>query len=285
MELGPPELLAADLAPGDTVARQFDWSGLRIVRIRTPHHPLFDPVYDRLWQEFGERGEMETRPVIASRASWDPQTRINDHAFRYEMLAVLRGEEIVALRDHTAMVPFRSPRGGAAGAALVHLSHVIVEPALRGSGLAGWLRALPIQTARECAQAAGQPAVDGITLVAEMEHPDGVTPAVMARLRSYQRAGFLKIDPDAAPYRQPDFRPPQQIDRTCVQPVPLALVVRRIGREAERSISGAEVRAIAAALYTMFGAHARPDHMAPLWAALERFPGPDERVALQPPLQ
>ena len=36
--------------------------------------------------------------------------------------------------------------------------------------------------------------------------PTGVTPMVMARLRSYDRAGFLKIDPDAVRYLQPDFR-------------------------------------------------------------------------------
>jgi len=285
MESGAPELIAADLAPGDAAARQFDWSALRVARIRSPAHPLFDAVYDRLWREFGDRGEMEQRRAIEARLEWDPAQPIDQHALRYEVLAVLRGEEIVGLRDHTAIAPCTAESGASPAGVVVHLSHVIVEPPLRGSGLAGWLRALPIQAARECARAVGRPANDQITLVAEMEHPDGGTPAVMARLRSYQRAGFLKIDPSAVAYRQPDFRPEHHIDATSLRPVPLALVVRRIGREAEGWMSGAEVRAITAALYTMFGVHARADHMAPLWAALQHFPGPEERVALCPPLQ
>ena len=48
---------------------------------------------------------------------------------------------------------------------------MIVEPPLRGGGLSGWLRAFPLQAGRECAAAAGEPASDRITLVAEMEHP------------------------------------------------------------------------------------------------------------------
>lgn len=285
MDPGPPRLIAADLAPGDSAARDFDWSGLRVVRIRTSDHPRFQTVYRRLWQEFGPRGEMEKEAVIAARLGWDPKRPVDHHAFRYEMLAVLRGEEIVAVRDHTAVASCPPQQIDRDGRVIVHLSHVIVEPPLRGTGLAGWLRAFPIQTARECAHAVGGPARECITLVAEMEHPDGVTPMVMARLRSYDRAGFLKIDPDAVAYCQPDFRPPAEIDRTSVQPVPLALLIRRLGREAELRISGAEVRDLVATLYTMFGVHARADHMAPLWALLDRFPGPLEVVALRPPLR
>jgi hypothetical protein len=281
--MDPPALIADDLAPGDVRARDFDWSGLRLERIRDPDHPLFRAVYQRLWREFGGRGEMEKESVIASRLGWDPGRPINHHALRYEMLAVRRGDDIVAVRDHTAIVPGVPHRADHPGQVFVHLSHVIVEPPLRGSGLAAWLRALPIQSARECARAAGEPARDRITLVAEMEHPDGMTPTVTGRLRSYERAGFLKIDPDAVRYCQPDVRTADEIDRTSVQPVPLALIVRQVGREAETSISGAAVRHLAAALYTMFGVHVRPDHLAPLWALLEHFPGPGERVALRRP--
>ena len=209
---------------------------------------------------------------------------MNHHALRYEMLVVRRGEEVVGLRDHTAIVPCPPHRPDHPGQVIVHLSHIIVEPPMRGSGLAGWLRALPVQTARECAAAAGEPARERITLVAEMEHPDGVTPMIMARLRSYDRAGFLKIDPDAVRYCQPDFRAPAEIDATSVEPVPLALVVRRVGCEPELVISGGEVREIVQALYTMFGLHMRADHMAPLWGLYDHFPGPGESVALRPPL-
>jgi hypothetical protein len=164
----------------------------------------------------------------------------------------------------------------------VHLSHVLVEPRLRGSGLAGWLRALPLQTARECAAAAGAASPREVTLVAEMEHADG-TPAVATRLRSYERAGFRAIDSSTFRYHQPDFRPVAEIDASAPQPLPLALVVRRVGREAETTLPGTEVREIVAALYRMFGVHAAERHMAPLWERLERLPDADA-VALRPPL-
>jgi hypothetical protein len=284
MDPAPPELIASDLSPGDAHFAGFDWSGLSIERIRSPEHPLFRRAYDRLWQEFGARREMEKLEVITQRLAWDPRLPVQHHALRYEMLVVRRGEEVVGLRDHTAIVPCPPHRPTHPGQVVVHLSHVIVEPPMRGTGLAGWLRALPVQTARECAALAGEPARDRITLVAEMEHPDGVTPGAMARLRSYERAGFQKIDPDAVRYCQPDFRATAEIDASSVQPVPLALILRRVGREHEPSIIGGEVRDIVQALYTMFAIHMRPDHMAPLWGLFDRFPGPGELVALRAPL-
>lgn len=284
MHPAPPELIAADLTPGDAPAIDFNWAGLDIVRIRRPDHPLFQAAYRRLWEEFGPRGEMEKQPVIETRMGWHPQHPLNDHALLYEMIVIAAGGAIVAIRDHTAIVP-RAPQAGHPSHIVVHLSHLLVEPHMRGSGLSGWMRAFPIQTARECARLAGADSRAHITLVAEMEHPDGVTPGVTMRLRSYERAGFVKIDPEQVRYYQPDFRAPETIDMTSVRPLPLALVIRRLGREGESSMSGAEVREIVAALYTMFGATMRDDHMAPLWSLMDHLPKSDERVPLQKPLQ
>jgi hypothetical protein len=117
-----------------------------------------------------------------------------------------------------------------------------------------------------------------------MEQPrSGAARADSAALRSYGRAGFLKIDPNVIPYCQPDFRAADEIDRTSVQPVPYALVIRRVGREAEPSLPSSEVRAIVTGLYTMFGLSMRIDHMAPLWALLDRFPAETQDIALLPP--
>jgi GNAT superfamily N-acetyltransferase len=284
MDPAPLALISADLAPGDAAATDFDWATLRVARIRQPDHPLFEPAYRRLWQEFGARGEMETRQVIEARLYDDAQGSGDRAALLYEILAVESSGDIVAVRDHTAIAP--SPHAfGERPAVVVHLSHLLVEPRWRGSGLSAWLRAFPIQTARECAAIAGAPRCDGITLAAEMEHFDGGNRDVIARLRSYERAGFAKIDPDRVPYCQPDFRAPEIIDRTSVSPLPLALVIRRVGRESEALIRGSEARAIVAALYRMYGAHLRADHMAPLWGLLDRFPEPDEAIALRRPLQ
>lgn len=274
-----PDLIAADLAPGDAGAAELDWSDLRAERVRSPEDPLFRPAYDRLWREFGARGEMEHETVIASRLDWDPARHVDGHAMLYEMLVVLRGKQIVAVRDHTAIVPYRDQ----GSPLIVHLSHVLIEPELRGSGLAGWLRAFPLQTVRQCAALAGRSSC-GITLVAEMERFDPGSIATAIRLRSYGRAGFRTIDPEAISYCQPDFRDPGEIDRSSVHPVPLTLAVRRVGREDESTLPAAEVRAIVTALYAMFARHIRPDHMAPLWALLDRFPDGAQPIALQPPM-
>jgi GNAT superfamily N-acetyltransferase len=284
MDPAPPALIPADLAPGDVASTDFDWTSLRAVRIRRADHPLFEPAYRRLWQEFGARGEMETRAVIEARLRCDPRRPGDRAALLYEILAVQSGDDLVAVRDHTAIAPARHVPG-MLPPVVVHLSHVLVEPRWRGSGLSAWLRAFPIQTARECRAAAGAATGEAITLAAEMEHAAEGDRAVIARLRSYERAGFAKIDPARVPYRQPDFRPPETIDRTSIRPVPLALVIRRVGRERETVIRGAEVRALVAALYAMYGAHLRSDHMAPLWALLDRLPSPEEAIPLRRPLQ
>jgi len=272
-----PQLIAADLAPGDAGAVDLDWSGLRIDRIRSPEHPLFRAAYERLWRYFGASGGMEREEVIRARFAWDPSRPVLDHALLYEMLVVRRGEEIVAVRDHSAILHLAD---GESGPVIVHLSHNLIEPALRGSGLAGWLRALPIQLARECA-ARCDAATVGCTLVAEMTEPDGGTDSTA--LRSYGRAGFLTIDPEVVPYCQPDFRAADEIERSSLRPVPFALVIRRVRRETERSLASSEARAIVSGLYTMFGVHARPDHMTSLWARLDRFPADGEEIALLNP--
>jgi len=128
--------------------------------------------YERLWLEFGSRGEMEARDVIADRLRWDPSHplslgRAGRAALLYELLVVRSGEQVAALRDHTAVVRI-SPQGRPFGPVVVHLSHSYVEPAYRGTGLIAWLRALPLQTARRAAQAAA--AVLVAALVAGVRH-------------------------------------------------------------------------------------------------------------------
>lgn len=266
--MSAPQFLPEDLAPGDQRAHQLERARLRVHAIRHPDDPLFDRIYDRLWHEFGDRNEMERRDVIVARLAHDPRDLVHGHALYYELLAILDGEDPVGLRDHTAIVPPADP-----SSVLVHLSHVIVEPPYRGTGLAGWLRALPLQTARSLAARVGRPCA-GITLVGEMEHPDD-TAEVLTRLRSYDRAGFRKLDPRLVPYHQPDFRPAAEIDASSVRPVPLMLAVRRVGREHELELPAAEIREIVTGLYTLFAVHQPREHMTPLWALRDALPHAD----------
>ena len=99
---------------------------------------------------------------------------------------------------------------------IVHLSHNFVAPEWRRTGLAGWLRALPIQSAgfalpnRGVRRRANYPGRRNEAL-------DRNDPASYGRLKAYEKAGYLMMDPRRIPYLQPDFRAPDEIDLTVVR--------------------------------------------------------------------
>lgn len=212
---------------------------------------------------------MERRETLALRFTLAPQ-------ILYEMILVQRDGEFIGARDHTAIVS----RDGSQ--AVVHLSHNLLAPAARRTGLGGWMRAFPIQTARECLAGRSAP----ITLVAEMEYDDGADPQRAIRLRAYEKAGFVKIDPRLVDFHQPDFRSFSQIDESGgAQPVRFQLVIRRVGREDERVIGGAEIRTLVRSLYDIYGPQFRPQDMAHPLLDLARLPTDDTAVSLLPPTQ
>jgi len=273
------EFIPGDLAGGDAKALELDGRDFDIARIRSSNDSLFAMAYERLWDEFGQHHEMEPREVIMRRLAWHPAAAIGDCWLRYEMVLVRRNNQFVAVRDHAAVATGRpGPQ------AVVHLSHALVDPAWRRTGLAGWLRAWPIQTARACLAAAGLPVASPITLVAEMEHPDPQFPNRMTRLKAYEKAGFKKVQPALVKYFQPDFRTPGEIDASGgARPLPFGLIVRRVGREQEQIIRGAEVRQIVECLYRLYGASFREKDMAGLWQSLQAYPSAEAPIALVPP--
>jgi GNAT superfamily N-acetyltransferase len=230
---------------------------------------------------------MEMRKVIGARLAWDPAQPValrpaGRVALAYELLVLRRGGQVAALRDHTAVVRL-DPRGRALSPVVVHLSHSYVEPPHRGTGLIAWLRALPLQAARRCAEAAGAPQGLPIVLVAEMEPPDPGDVPRMARLRSYGRAGFQKVDPGAAPYAQPDFRPPEQLSGARPRAIPLHLIVRRVGREDQQEMPALEVAAVVHSIYAVYGVHVPPAALDPLRAEAERWLARTRSFRLLPP--
>ena len=274
------EFIPGDLAPGDAKSLELDRRELDVTRVGSGHDPLFVLAYERLWNEFGPLQEMESREVIERRLAWHPATKQGDCWLRYDLVLVRRQGQFIAVRDHTAIVTDKrgSPQ------AVVHLSHVLVDVEWRRTGLAGWLRAWPVQTARARLVAAGFPPASPITLVAEMEHPDPKMPNRLNRLAAYEKAGFKKVDPAAVNYFQPDFRPPGEID-ACdgPRPLPFGLILRRVGREQEQVILGAELRQIVECLYRMYGAGFREQDMAVVWRGLREYPGEDVEIPLVAP--
>jgi GNAT superfamily N-acetyltransferase len=272
-------LLSSDLAPGDLGSSSFVWDPFEIHQISSLAHPLFEMAYQKLWEEFGARGEMETRETIARRLGWNPLTTDSGHRLNYDMTVILAQGTFVAIRDHTTIVH--------SGKCVVHLSHCLIDPAHRGTGLAGWLRAWPVQRARESLIAAGLSAHSPITLVAEMEpvRKQPPMPSQVRRLRSYEKAGFLMVDPKKVSYLQPDFRAPDLIDASgALEPVPLRLVLRQVGRENERVIDGSEVKSIASFLYSMYSSCFRIQDMQPLWKHIQSsYPWDEELIELIEP--
>jgi GNAT superfamily N-acetyltransferase len=280
----PLGVTADDLAPADLRSADFDWTGFTVSFIDSVDHPRFDAGYEALWNEFGLKNEMEQRSVIAQRMSWTPERPLGHHAMLYEMVVVMQDDQLAAVRDHTAIVDLSNPGEPVS----VHLSHLLILPRFRGNGLAGWMRALPIRAARECLdrsrQNFGSSRPRPITLVAEMEPADPTIPDRVRRLSAYEKVGFVKVDPSAVHYLQPDFRAPADIDAAGgPSPVPLSLIVRRVKREDEPSLPAGEVRTIVESLYAMYAQSFRESDMAPNWASLDGYPRGDAPIALVPP--
>ena len=265
----PLSFVPADLAPGDARSAGIDVSAFQTDRIRGIDDPLFEIAHAALLAEFGAKNEMERAETLALRFALAPR-------ILYEMILVRRDGEFIGVRDHTAIVS----RDGAQ--AVVHLSHNLLALAARRMGLAGWMRAFPIQTARECLAGKSAP----VTLVAEMEYDDGSDRQRAIRLRAYEKAGFMKIDPRLVDYHQPDFRTPAEIDAGGgPQPLPFQLVIRRVGREGETTIRGGEIRSLVQSLHDIYGPQFRPQDMAHPLIDPAALPAVDAVVSLLPPTQ
>jgi hypothetical protein len=132
----------------------------------------------------------------------------------------------------------------------------------------------------KCAGQSGR----AITVVAEVEPNDGITPERAIRLRSFEKAGYSKVDPSVVTYLQPDFDPADAIDRKgAPTPLPLALLLRRIGFEREPHITADELQDAVASVYAMYERTMRPQDMRPNWDQLDTYPRGDTPVALIPP--
>jgi hypothetical protein len=105
----------------------------------------------------------------------------------------------------------------------------------------------------------------------------------MARLRSYERAGFRKVDPAAAPYAQPDFRTLEPLAGTIPPPIRLGLVLRRVGREDEPVMPAAEVAAVVESIYSVYGVHVPAPALDPLREEAARWLAREQGFALLPP--
>jgi hypothetical protein len=159
---------------------------------------------------------------------------------------------------------------------VVYLSHIYMLPEARGTVLTYWLRIAPLDIAvtyLHLLHTHGKivlPAPDApgryfgmrVDLAAEMEYFSPEDRLSLQRILFYGRGGFDAIDPRHFPYRQPDFRDPQQIAATGDRPVPFMLLLRRVGREREARLPIDEAKAVMQLLYDDFATFCEPTHLA-----------------------
>ena len=256
-----PLLRPDDLAPGDRDGgRRATGRDLAVRSVRGRRAiPTSRRPTSGSGREFGARGEMERRAVIGERLAWDPRAAGRRRGARLRAARAAprrRRSRRCATTPRSCALDARGParsRGPSSCTSRTCSS----SRAHRGSGLAAWLRALPLQAARRCAAAAGCAPDTPIVLVAEMEPPDAdEARRACARLRSYERAGFRKLDPAAAPYAQPDFRPAEILaGRRAAAGAARARAAPRRARGRGRRCRRPRSRAVVEAIYAVYGVH------------------------------
>ncbi len=225
----------------------------RLEAVTSSRGAAFDEAYAALHAEFGPRGELERREVIArwlEAAGGAPPLERTYH------LLVARDEAgaFAGVRDCHVTVDRRE------GLAVVYLAHVLVLPAYRRTGLAARLREAPLALGRRALDAAGLHAPDAaLLLAAEMEPPRPGDLESLVRLVAYGKDGFSAVAPAALPYRQPDFR--ALAAGSEPRPIPLLAVVRLVGHEGAARLPARLARAFVTHLYTAFATHVRAEHL------------------------
>jgi GNAT superfamily N-acetyltransferase len=264
-------LTADDLAPGD--AKGQGALGRFTMSLVTADGSDFEQAYALLDGEFGAKGELERRETLLGYLSRETAT----YGYRLVLARDAEGK-VAAVRDcHISIDP-------GAHTVVVYLSHVLVLPPYRRSGLGSLMREVPAALARRAmAGAKLEPPVD-LLLAAEMEPVAEGAVDTVTRLVAYGRAGFKVIDPSYLPYCQADYREHARIDADRPRPLPLLPVVRWVGHETAREIPRSLAAAYVEHLYRIIGVHCREQDLALPRAhamdTLARHPGP---VPLLPP--
>jgi hypothetical protein len=226
-----------------------------IESVRSSSTPEFEAAFAALDAEFGPRGELERREVIARWLERDAENNDADAPIRrsYHLLIARDAHGALAgVRDCHVLI---EPR---AHTAVVYLAHALVLVPHRRTGLAARLRQEPVALAAQAIGAAGLVDFE-VLLAAEMEPADEEDPASLIRLVAYGRDGFRAIAPEALPYFQPDFRdlgadPPL----AAAKPLPLLAVVRWVGHEQASTLPRSLARAFVRHLFTVFATHVHP---------------------------
>lgn len=193
--------------------------------------------YDTLDVQFGPVGEIERRDVLGRWFRERSLSRPEDVVqVTYHMSLVWEGSALAAVRDDFTAVDRET------GRVVAFMSHSLVLPPWRRTGLATLLRALPAAHARADAERMGV-TVSERSLLAEMEMMEPQRDETLVRLLSYGKAGFRVVPPWHLPYAQPDFRDLAAL-KTEALPVPMMILVRQVGEESLATIDPRRARTL-----------------------------------------
>jgi len=280
--MGNIELNPDDLVGGDVRIAENKFPNLQFIRITDFAQSEFQIGYQALWEEFAAAGEMESIESTKNRLGWDPQKpEIKEYPMLGDLVVVKENERCVAVSNHTAIVDMTesSPRLN------VLFNHLWVGPEFRRTGLSCWMRTMPWHTARRCLALLRLKVTTPVTVVAEVEHNSLQDTIQLQRLLSWEKAGYLKLNPKKAPYAQPDFRL-QQENIVCgrkVNCLPLALLILQKNLEGKRSMRAKEVKKIVTSLHNFYDRISEVWRMAPVWDTLKLYPIDSEEIELMAP--
>jgi len=248
------------VSPGEQArAAAFDLDEIQIERIDSPAHPRFADAYQTLADYFGPRRQIEGPDLLRRRLSATSLALTRGWSARYEMLALLRNGRVIGVRDH---VFFTGPH--AARQTPIYQAHIFVVPAWRGTGIAAWLRALPLISATWWQQH-GQLTLSRPLLVAEIDRPRAPDDGAARVRRGYVRAGYGLLPPDIE-YLQPDVpeTPTGDASDACAT-TPMHLALRFVGRESMEPRTGEEIAHAIEALYSLHETEFPNQNVEELW--------------------
>ncbi len=241
--------------------------------------PEFMRGYTALNSYFGQRNEMEAVDVLENRLAWGRETLNDDYQLYYEMVVLLDEQGALACTcDYSVVINKLANLP-----AIVHLSHILIEPPFLGKGIVGQhMNRLTIAAANTAKQLFNKPVDLPIILVGEMDHPYfNKNEETIRRINLFIHAGLKLVDLRSINYYQPDFGAPADIDAAGgAEGLPLALMLRRFGLEEETSISGSDLTHIIKSLYAMYGKTFREQDMAVVYKTLSAYPGATDLVPL-----
>ncbi len=232
----PWPLVDGDLPPGDA-SEKTSAAMARFALEEARDEAAFARGYEALDEVFGPVGELERREVLVRWLFEGPQTPQGAPIqARYHMSLAWEGDVLAGVRDDFSTVDL------ATGRVVAFLSHALVLPPWRRSGLGALLRALPAAHARQDALDLGVAPTERM-LLAEMEMLEASRHETRVRLLAYGRGGFRVVPPWHVPYAQPDFRD-LAAARDEARPVPMMLLARQVGEESLGTITARRARAL-----------------------------------------